>query len=101
MKNDTAKKRQNLEADSSVQISEYRVARRVMKGFPRIAPGTVTEDWKRDASAAAMISLIWGTLVTRMRSTRASATRRTPQRAKGDWGREKVGAASCFYHGDC
>ena len=45
MKNDTAKNKQNREAESSVQISEYRVARRVMNGLPRIAPGTVTEDW--------------------------------------------------------
>lgn len=42
-----------------------------------------------------MISLIVGILVMRTRSTRASATRRMPHRAKGDWGREKLGAASC------
>lgn len=44
-----------------------------------------------------MISLIVGILVMRTRSTRASATRRIPQRAKGDWGREKLGAASCCH----
>lgn len=31
-----------------------------------------------------------------IRSTRASATRSTPHSAKGDWGRERLGAASCF-----
>lgn len=48
------------------------------------------------ASARARSSLICGTLVTKIRSTRASATRRTPQRAKGDCGREKVGEMSFF-----
>lgn len=49
------------------------------------------------ASALARISFIWGTLVTTIRSTRASATRRIPQRAKGDWGRAKVGEISCMH----
>ena len=36
------------------------------------------------AMTCARSSFIWGTLETMMRSTRASAMRRTPQNAKGD-----------------
>lgn len=45
-------------------------------------------------SARARTSFICGTLVTTIKSTRASATRRIPHRAKGDWGRAKVGDTS-------
>lgn len=45
----------------------------------------------------AIISLIWGTFEMMIKSTRASATSSTPHSAKGDWGRERLGAASFLF----
>ena len=58
-----------------------------MRSRPFTAPGAS----RRAASAMVRISFKCGILVMRIRSIKASAARRMPHMAKGDWGREKDG----------